>query len=264
MRKTHEKLVVKSALKVLKLDQVELNVDPSYQRDVKAKHKKIVAEYNEEAFGIPLIGEREDGGLWIVDGLQRITAKRKLGHRELRAEVFNSKGPEHEAEVFKLVNLNRTKLSAWEEFKALLTAGDELAWSVKNVVEKCGFRVVQGYTTNAPMEQQARYITGVATMMQLTKHHGPEPLEFTLRTVKEAWPGDKLAVNNRIIYGMTNFFVVRERVVDEERLVERMRKTTPAKVLYTAAQMVNIGSGGGGSQVTAIIEKLYTKRMKKS
>jgi hypothetical protein len=70
-------LVVKSALRVVKLS--DLSVDQSYQREVKSGHKSIVSDFNEEALGVPLVGQRSDGSLWIVDGLQRVTALKKLG-----------------------------------------------------------------------------------------------------------------------------------------------------------------------------------------
>src|SRR5688572_29909905 len=126
-----KKLVTKSALRTVDLDL--LAVDSAYQRDVRHGHKKIIADFNDQALGIPLIGEREDSTLWIVDGLQRITALKALGKTKARVEVFASKGIEHEAEVFKLVNLNRTKLKPVEEFKALLAAHDKESWDIKGI-----------------------------------------------------------------------------------------------------------------------------------
>src|SRR5262249_39485041 len=100
-----ERLGVKAAVREGPLEM--LKSDPTYQRDVKRGHKKIVADFNETALGVPLVGEREKGTLWIVDGLQRITALRKLNWTHVKAEVFASKGPEHEAEIYRIINGNR-------------------------------------------------------------------------------------------------------------------------------------------------------------
>ena len=134
-----ERLVKESKLRIVTLSTLHTN--PTYQREVKTKHRKIVAEFDEDSLGVPLIGERSDGSLWIVDGQQRITALRKLGWTEVRANVFRSDGPVHEAQVFKRVNLDRTALKPVEQFKARLTAQDEIALNIVAAVEAEGFRV---------------------------------------------------------------------------------------------------------------------------
>ena len=252
-----KRTVVKGALKVLKI--ADLQVDPSYQREVKAKHKKIVAEFNAEALGIPVVGERSDGSLWIVDGLQRITALKLLEKRDVRAEVFASRGAEHEAEVFKLINMNRTKLSPTEEFRALLTAHDEAAWRIKNVCEANGFAVVLSKTTGRNPDKASTELTCINTLRHAEAEHGTESIEFALKVAKAAWPGDPLGTYHYIIGGLVIFFARHDSVVDMERLVPRLGTTTPQKIIYTAHQMT-IGTGGRGGQVADIIEKFYRKR----
>lgn len=256
--KKTQRTVVKGALKVLKIG--DLGVDPSYQREVKAKHKKIVAEFNAEALGIPVVGERADGSLWIVDGLQRITALRLLEKREVRAEVFASRGAEHEAEVFKLINLNRTKLSPTEEFRALLTAHDEAAWRIKNVCEAHGFTILLGTGRSGKNpDLDSTKLTCINTLRHSEAEHGAEAIAFALKTVKATWPSDPLGVYHYLIGGLVTFFARCDRVVDMERLVPRLSTTTPQKILYTAQQMT-IGTGGRNAQVADIIEKFYRKR----
>ena len=262
-----QRTVVKAALKVLSLSS--LNTDSSYQRDVKGKHKKIVAEFNEEALGIPLIGEREDGTLWIVDGLQRITALRKMGKKEVRCEVFASNGPNHEAEVFKLVNMNRTRLTPSEEFRALLTAGDKLAWGIKEAVEAEGFTVRligksnQGGTTSEADERAARQLTCINTLVGIARHNGTDPIRFTLRTIARAWPGDRNGPHNIIVGGLAAYFIRRDGIVDEERLVPRLQLTTPQKIMYATVQS-SVGGGGSRDDACAdVIEKINRKRVGK-
>jgi hypothetical protein len=249
--------VTKGALKVLDLDQ--LQTDLAYQRDVKAKHKKIVAEFNEEALGIPVVGERADGTLWIVDGLQRITALRTLGRLRVRAEVFASRGSEHEAEVFKLINLNRTKLSPQEEFKALLTSHDEAAWRIKAACEGKGFTIMTTTGKSGSLEKSAMQLTCINTLRNVEQNWGVEPLEFALDVIKAAWPGDPLGVYHYMVGGLAIFFIRHEKIVDLPRLVVRLGTTTPQRMLYTALQM-SVGTGGRNSQIADIVAKFYRKR----
>lgn len=252
-----QRTVVKAALKVLRLDQ--LNVDPSYQRGVKGKVGKIVSEFNEDALGLPVIGERSDGSLWIVDGLQRITALRKMERREVRAEVFASQGAEHEAEIFKLINLNRAKLTPAEEFRALLTAHDEAAWEIKGACESEGFTIETSKTGRMP-ERRATQLTAINTLRMLHREWGTDPIRFALRVIKTIWPGDPIGSHYLMVEGLGRLWNRMDGAVDLERLASRLLDVTPQKVIYTAQQSASISSGGTGARVTDVIEKLYRRR----
>lgn len=255
----HKRTIVKAALRVVRLDA--LHVDPAYQRDVKRKHTLIVENFNEEALGIPLIGERQDGTLWIVDGLQRITALKKLGKKEARVEIFASDGSEHEAKVFKLVNLNRTKLSPSEEFRALLTAHDEAAWRIKNAVESVGFKVVLG-KSGGSSEARATELTCINTLRDLERRpNGVEGIKFALAAVKASWPGDDKGPYNYVVGGLAHFFFRHDGVVDTDRLYPRLSTVTPMKLMYTAQQLVSSGTGAQSERVADVIEKVYRKRL---
>ena len=262
MSKVHqvERLVVKAALRVVKLDT--LQTDPSYQRDVKHKHKTIVAEFDEQALGIPVVGEREDGSVWIVDGLQRITALRKLGWIDVRAEVFASRGPEHEAAVFRLINLNRVKMSPTDIYRALLTAGDEIAWAVKEAVEGCGFKIVTKRSGHESKENAFFQIQCAGALMDEAKKSGVDAIKFALNAAKECWPEDMVAVNTRMLTGLCCWYKRKDGVIDMERLIPRLKTVVPHKILYTAGQTTLSGSGSGSmsNAVADQIERVYRKR----
>lgn len=248
-------LVVKSALRVVKL--ADLSVDQSYQREVKTGHKSIVSDFNEEALGVPLVGQRSDGSLWVVDGLQRVTALKKLGRTTVRAEVFASKGGEHEAEVFRLVNLNRTKLTVQERFRALLASHDPMAWKVKEAVESCGYKLrLRGGRQSGGERSE---LTCISTLMFLsTLKGGMESIKFALLAAKEGWPGDLVGTHHLMVSGLAIFYGRHEGVVDLDRLYPRLRTITPQKVLYAAGQ-ASI-SGNKGHAVADVLEKVYRKR----
>jgi hypothetical protein len=247
--------VVKAALRVI--DVTLPKADPSYQREVKNRHKRIAGDFREEALGIPLVAERADGSLWIVDGLQRITALRRIGRKQVRAEVFSSNGPEHEAEIFKLVNMERTRLTPVEEFRALLTAHDDAAWKIKEAVERQGYKIMLG--KGGTGDASEFYLTCVKTMQKVFKAGGTAPIEFALRMVKESWPGDRLGTYNQVIEGMSLFFIRMKGAVDEDRLLPRLRTVTPQKIIY-AAQQSTI-SNNNATAVADQVEKVYRKRL---
>jgi hypothetical protein len=254
MAKVSERTVVKAALRVLNV--ADLNVDPSYQREIKPGHRRIMSEFNEEAFGIPLVGEREDGSLWIVDGLQRITAIGKMGRRQVRSETFASNGPEHEAAVFKLVNMNRTKLKPLEEYKALLTAHDDLAWQVENTVNDCGFKVSDGKTG------MPKYVSCVKLLLRFTADYGTDCVKFALTTVANCWPEDTLGTHSNMIGGLMLFFNRQDGLVDVERMTPRFQASSPLKILQ-AARQISIANAPRDA-VADVLEKLMRRRKPKT
>lgn len=257
----NKKLVVNKALRIVDIDAV--NFDRSYQRDLKRKHKVIAREFDEEALGLPLVAERADGTLWVVDGQQRIAALKLVGRGRFRAEVFASQGPEHEARVFKLVNLNRTRLSAQEEMKSLLASQDPEAVSIRQVVETCGYRLSLSKSGGGSKSDEvaARQLTCVGTLRAAAKGaFGLQSIAFALRVAEQAWPGDRYGTNGAILGALTMFYKRRDGQVDRDRLVARLGKTTPKTIIYTAGQMALHGKRELAA--VEVIDRLYQKRVR--
>ena len=258
-RRSPRMLTASSALRVIALDVIQ--TDPSYQREIVPKHKKIVAEFNEEALGIPVVGQREDGSLWIVDGLQRLTALRKLERKTVRAEVFVSRGPEHEAEVFRLINQNRTKLKSAELFHALLASGDEVAWVVKKTAESLGFQLTTSTRQRnsgkslGDAERNAKLLTAVSALYNIAKTSGAEGIKFVLTTIDHGWPADPMGNKAEILTGIYLWWMRREKVVDQDRLIARL-KVTPATKVW---QQAMLGIGSRPTNVAEVIEKVYRR-----
>jgi hypothetical protein len=254
-------LTTSSALRVV--DIADIRFDDSYQRGEVKGHKRIVAEFDEHALGVPLVGQREDGTLWCVDGRQRLTALKKLGKRTVRAEVFVSQGPEHEAEVFRLVNAGRTKLLPEELFKARLTAGDADAWAIKEAVEAAGFALPLRKRPKAVTHPTAwKEVMAVNTLLRVFRmgDRNADRVTRILKAVGEAWPGDVLATNSDILGGLGQFYANRgDDLVDDARLTARLAGTQPRKIIHTAG----LGIGGRHSNVAEVIARLYGKRTRR-
>lgn len=261
-------LVQKNALRVLEI--ASLNVDPSYQRGVnRDAPKKIADNFDPVAFGIPLVGEREDGSLWIVDGQQRIESLKlrneAFGSQKqkkwVRCEVFASSGPEHEAQVFKRVNKDRTKLRPLQLFTAMLTAGDESCWAIKKMAEDRGFKIPKGESHgDKSREADANMLRCVNMMGRIYAKSGDDgeaALSFVLDVIKSVWDGDKLRTKGEILGGLWQFWKRKGGVVDTERLIPRLASSAPAKILHSASLGVSDATGN----VADVIEKLYRKRL---
>lgn len=256
MAKTGKKSVVKSAVRYVNLE--EIRVDPSYQREViAAAVTRIKKGFVAEALGVPLIAQRDDGTFWAVDGLQRITALKSMGKTKVLAEVFHSDGPEYEAQIFRLVNKNRTKLTPGHLFHALLTEGDETAWAIKEAVEKAGFALrLNRQGKNATSAH--REVACVNTLLKLFKDTGgTESISFALDAIGKAWDNDPLATYNYVIAGLGLFHHKHEGGVDMDRLVPRLQTTTPGKLIYSAG----LGNWDKATNMVEVLGVLYRKRL---
>lgn len=255
---TVSKLVVSKAVRFVNLP--DLNIDRSYQRDeYKKLIGKIAATFDPDALGLPLVAEREDGSLWVVDGQQRCAALRLLGKPHLRAQVFASQGPEHEAMIFQLVNFNRKKLTAGEEFGARLTAGDADAWALKAVADEYGFKM----NTTGKVHLKNRHgnptkeLSCVNTLVRMTKVRGVECVGFVLGVVRDCWFEDPQARSSHIVEALAQLWTAHGGAIDTDRLYPRLRTTTPTKITFSAS----LGVSNRASNAYHIIEKLYAKRM---
>ena len=260
---TFNKLInCKTIIRVLQL--ATLNVDPVYQREVKSKHKQIVADFNPLALGTPLVGQRSDGTMWVVDGYQRVTALRKLDKKFVRCEVFASSGQQAEAIIFVIVNKGRARLTSAEDFRGMLAGHDPLAWAIKEAVEAEGFvlKLSSKSGRGASREVLSRQLSCINTVLKVANSTGGiDALRFALSIIKESWPADPNGPHIMIVGSMGLFYNRHGGMVDRDRLIPRLQTATPQQVMFTASQMVRtVSSGDRFSNGADVIEKLYQKR----
>lgn len=100
------------------------------------------AHYSRAAAGAVIVGEREDGTYWLVDGLQRkLAAEKRADITHLDCMVFASNGEQHEAEVFLLCNRGRVAVSALHKYFASVRAGFEPEKTIDMWLRENGYRV---------------------------------------------------------------------------------------------------------------------------
>lgn len=122
----------------------ELQIDQSYQRSDYI-NKKIVnciaRDFDPVLAGVITVGKRVDGSCWVVDGQHRVLGARKRGVESLHCIVFESRGPEHEAERFYELNTRRTGINSISMYKSLLAQREETTLHIQQLLEKYGFAI---------------------------------------------------------------------------------------------------------------------------
>lgn len=242
----------------------ELNIADSYQRTiVPGRVNRIFKNLDQDAFGSLTVGQRRDGTYWVVDGMQRLTAARKLGIAMVPCDVFQSEGQEHEARVFRLKNRERTNVSSVALFRAQLTEGDEQSLAIAEVVRQAGLKL-------ALREEAARwpYVKAVKALERSFQRVGGDGLAAAFGILGEAWPGEDGALNGDMIEGMC-WFIKKQPDFDRDRLVGRLSKKSIVGVLRAADANLKLGndrdsSAYGRSLATYdAIKFIYEKGMRR-
>lgn len=99
--------------------------------------------FNFAAAGAIVVGRRDDGTYWIVDGLQRYLAELKRGDiKNIDCMVFDSEGKKHEAEIFLLCNsTGRINVNANVKFRTSVIAEREPYLSIDRWLASNNFKI---------------------------------------------------------------------------------------------------------------------------
>jgi hypothetical protein len=247
-----------------KIDVDELNISDSYQRTiVPARVNRIAKNLDQDAFGSLTVGQRRDGTYWVVDGMQRLTAARKLGIAMVPCDVFQSEGQEHEARVFRLKNKERTNVTACALFRAQLVEGDEQTVQISGIVKAAGLSL--RFDNGKPGWP---FVKAVVSLEKAYRKVGEDGLGVVLSVICESWFGESAALRGDIITGLA-YFIHKTPGFDKSRLVKRLSEK-PISALIRAADATfklerdrAAGSGDRSFAMCMAIECLYSKGLRK-
>ena len=247
-----------------KISVDELNIADSYQRTiVPGRVNRIAKNVDQDAFGSLTVGERRDGTYSVVDGMQRLTAARKLGIVMVPCDVFQSEGQEHEARVFRLKNKERTNVTACALFRAQLVEGDAQTAEIADVVKSVGLSLrFENGKAGWP------FVKAVVSLEKAYRKVGKDGLAVVLSIICESWFGESDALRGDIITGMA-YFIHKTPTFDRARLVKRLADK-PISALIRAADATfklerdrAAGSGDRSFAMCMAIECIYSKGMRK-
>lgn len=234
-----------------------LQIDRSYQRTIKrVVVSSIVKCYNQDAFGTLLVGRRKDSSMWVIDGQQRLTAAKELGHDCVPCKIIESKGPKHEAMLFRLVNGGRQQVTSNELFRAALEAGDQQSVEIVAAIERCGFAL----TFTAGSNSKPTDIRQSKPMEIVYEWGGAGLIERVLNVIRSAWATEQTATRSYIIQGIGRFF--RDyKDADDKRVAKCLREISPVWILRHAEDGRQLLGGNRAIAVRDVIVASYNKRL---
>jgi hypothetical protein len=246
----------------LPMDKIQ--IDKAYQRGPKQIIRDIDKAFIYEAFQRPLIGLRDDGTYWAVDGQQRIlgvSARLRRGivtfeNNMIPVEVFKSMGRSHEANVFLAAN-NRATMQPLDQFKAALEGGEQIAVAVNRICTEKGLKIARSGRWPA--------CGAVGRLMVIAKSHGGERrLSDILDIIISAWKGDDRALQDIFIFGLDWFlaaFQFCNASPDYTRLISVLAKAGPNSIERNIGTLLR--GGGRGFGCAKVIAELYDANLRK-
>lgn len=159
----------------------DLRVDMTYQRSVSdSRVSSICRNFNQQALGIVTLSIRENGELFIIDGQHRVEALKKMGkgNIQINAIVLFDLTVQDEANLFLIMNDNRTKPKRFDLHKAASASGDEVTSSIDALLSSLGLKIA-----DRPGDGNIR---AVGTVHKVFSKIGLDNLRKVLKVIMEA------------------------------------------------------------------------------
>lgn len=243
-----------------------------YQRPLTNFADEIENDFDPALVGTIAASRRSKTKLAVIDGQTRVEAMRRLGLAEVAAIVYQDITPAQEAALFYKFQTKRRNMLSQNVFKAKVFAEEPQAVAINKVVEEEGFFI--GNPTNGngsiPATGALQFVyQGTVSGKRGEKNEDPQLLHDTLRVIKKAWPALPLNAKSRLMITGLGWFLARESdgtvrttEIDEERLVNRLSKTTPSDLARKAEMMREARgmSGKAPAYMAEAIDAQYRKR----
>jgi hypothetical protein len=238
----------------------DLRIDPRYQRDLSPLYvRRIVREFDPDAFGVIIVSERSDRHAYIVDGQHRIAALKEMGWEDqlVPCLVYRDLSIENEAKAFYKPQSTRRAMTPANRFKARLMAGDPSAIEVKATVERAGY--MMNYRTGSSPD--TREIDAVHAIEYLYRVGGVDHLHDVLSIVRAAWGTDDFKIPGTFLTGLSGFLRRYENRYDRARVIHILRGVLPIRIEANSKQLMSVLGGTREDAVGRAILRLYNTRL---
>lgn len=161
----------------------KMKVSAVAQRDLnQARVDRIVARFDEEMIGSPIVNER-GGEFYVIDGQHRVEALRALGWDERSVQCWTYHGlTEHEEADYFLKFNDTLAVHAFDKFRVAVEAGRPDECEINRVVRAANLCVSRDKVPGA--------IGAVGTLRRVWNRSGSSVLSRTLRIIRDAY-GDE-------------------------------------------------------------------------
>lgn len=122
----------------------EIKIDAGYQRRLREKVNRMVANWDYNLCDVVLVSYRNDK-FYVIDGQHRVAAAKRVGAEFLPCQIVEGLSREEEAARFVALNSATSPLSQYDTWKANLLCGDPVDTEVKRICDKWDIEITDTY-----------------------------------------------------------------------------------------------------------------------
>jgi hypothetical protein len=177
----------------------ELSLEASYQRSVDNQASQrliasIAAAFDWRLCAPLIVSRRADGTFVVIDGQHRTMAAKLRGMDDLPCCVFTYENPADEAKFFIAANRSRKPMNRLDDFHAALSAGDNDAHQIRQLVTDAGLSIARNTASAAWKPGEIAFTASIASTL---RKHGAAIAGRALTIVAERSPIRRLCIPGR-------------------------------------------------------------------
>jgi hypothetical protein len=200
----------------------DLDTDSRIQRPLDPnKVGTMVKNFNPDAVGTITVSRRKDRSNIIVDGQHRVEVVRRVtgAMGSVYCRVFTGLTLLQEAMMFLALN-NTTKPRYVDKYKVRVTAGDEVAIAINEIVKPYGFAVT-GTVGNGNINA----VAALERVYKLSQEIEADPnlVQLTVLVINSAWGQDRHGVQGPIMEGIGRFLGEYGSSIELDRLIDVLK-----------------------------------------
>jgi hypothetical protein len=236
----------------------KLRIDAPYQAARRSTAilwaKKHQNNFRPELLGVIIVSYR-DGAYWIVDGMARTFLSREGGGTHMWCVVYKGLTYEEEARRFVVLNKERRKTTAFQEFYGEHEARDVRVVSIVEVCKKYNYDIL----TESPGESVIRCYNQIRQITALPQ--GLDILDKVFEITRTSWASFGGTTHGDMFRGLAYFI---QHHGDVPGVLGRLKETlfgVHPKTIHAEAYLRRGGNSGSGGykMIYAIILEAYNK-----
>lgn len=219
------------------LPVTSLFVDGDYQRKPQSKINKIAANWDEDLCSFILVNYRQEIGKFaIIDGQNRFSAACIAGVEFLPCHILVNETKEEEAKRFACQDVNKTRVSPFDKFKAELLYGDKVSLKLKEICDSYGIVI------KPACSKQTKHLKSITNTKEILRQGGEDGLRWIFDVIKASgWHSSRNAYCSSIVrglYGVYTALTPAERDRAMAVLTHELSLTCPDRVIAKASMFV--------------------------
>jgi hypothetical protein len=189
------------------LEITSLKVDKRYQRNIsnggKSNVRQIASKFSWKMFTPVIVCPIEDEFFVIIDGQHRTTAALLIGLDKVPCAIIEPLNLKEQAESYKAINANVTRITPQDMYFADLAAGDPLAIKVNEICQKVGIEIVK---SNVNRELRKNECQAVGALKQLTRDYDDSIVLQALACIMKKSNGNVGLMRPALMKALVNIF----------------------------------------------------------